>query len=114
MISDFAQALETSLDEEVVTYLQQAYVPSTQRTYQIHKESYLAFCSVMGYEPVPATTMVLCRHAFFLARSPKFSSKKQYLNIIRLLHLKWQLPNPMHNNYQLICVLPGIRHSIGD
>ena len=114
MISDFAPALETSLDEEVVTYLQQTYAPSTQRTYKTHKESYLAFCSVMGYEPVPATTMVLCRYASFLARSLKFSSIKQYLNIIRLLHLEWQLPNPMHNNYQLNCVLRGIRPSIGD
>ena len=53
----------------------------------------------MGYTPVPATSQVISRYATFLARSLKFSSIKQYMNIIRLLHLEWDLPNPLCNNF---------------
>ena len=36
------------------------------------------------------------------------------MNIVRILHLEWGLPNPLANNYQLSCVLRGIRRHIGD
>lgn len=49
-----------------------------------------------------------------LARTLKFSSVKQYMNIIRLLHLEWDLPNPMQDNFRLHSVLQGIRRDMGD
>ena len=68
----------------------------------------------MGYSPVPATAEVISRYASFLARSLKFNSVKQYLNIIRLLHAEWDLPNPLENNFHLHHTLRGTRGSLGD
>ena len=68
----------------------------------------------MGYSPVPATSLTLCRYATFLARSLKFNSIKQYLNIVRLLHLEWGLPNPLKDNFSVNNTLKGIRRHLGD
>lgn len=103
-----------ALEAEATRFSYLAYAPNTHRSYATHRRSYLAFCHVMGYSPVPATTQTLCHYVTLLARSIKFTSVKQYLNIIRILHQEWGLPNPLDNNYQLQCVLRGIRRSLGD
>ena len=106
--------LEASLDNEVLEYMKQTYASSTQKVYRTQKESYLAFCSVMGYTPVPASTPVLCRFAIILSRTLKYTTVKQYLNIIRLLHLEWDLPNPLEKNFQLQSLPKGMRRAMGD
>ena len=68
----------------------------------------------MGCTPVPATTDILCKYAAMLARSLKYNSVKQYMNIIRILHLEWDLPNPLLDNFRLRCVMQGIRRDVGD
>ena len=90
------------------------YSPNTTRAYSTHRRSYLAFCSVLGIPPVPADPVGLCLYVAVLARTLKYTSIKQYMNIVRILHLEWGLPNPLANNYQLSCVLLGIRRHIGD
>lgn len=104
----------SALDKEVAFYLSRTYALSTQKTYRTHRKSYLAFCAAVGESPVPASSDLLCRYAAMLARSMKYSSVKQYMNIIRLLHLEWGLPNPMTANFNLQCVLRGIRRDLGD
>ena len=69
--------LEASIDQDVLNYLKKTYAPSTQRAYQTHRDTYLRFCSAMGYNPVPATTTVLCRYASFLSRTLKYTSVRQ-------------------------------------
>ncbi len=66
----------------------------------------------MGYTPVPASTTTLCRYAALLTR--KYTSIKQYLAIVRPLHLEWSLPDPLQGNFGLDSVLKGIRRSLGD
>ena len=68
----------------------------------------------MGYAPVPASSVTICRYAAFLARTIKYNSVKQYLNIIRLLHNEWGLINPLKDNFQLSCIMKGIRRHLGD
>jgi hypothetical protein len=68
----------------------------------------------MGYIAVPATTDVICCYVAYLAKSLKFTSIKQYINIVRIMHLEWNLPNPLSNNYHVQSVLRGIRRDIGD
>lgn len=92
----------------------QTYAPSTQKAYRTHRRSYLAFCAAIGVDPVPASSNTLCRYAAMLARTLKFTSIKQYMNIIRLLHREWELPNPLTDNFQLDCVLRGIKRGLGD
>ena len=67
----------------------------------------------MGYMPVPATSYVLCQYAAYLARTKAVGSIKQYLNVVRILHLEWGLPNPLSSNYQLSLILKGIQRVKG-
>ena len=106
--------LEDALKAEAERFRSLAYAPSTCRTFRSQRQAYLDFCAVMGYTPVPASTQTLTRYAALLARTHKYTSIKQYLNIVRVLHLEWELPNPLQNNYQLSSVLKGIRRSLGD
>ncbi len=68
----------------------------------------------MGYTAVPASTPTLCKYAVMLARTHKYSSIRQYLNIVNLLHREFDLPNPLLDNFVLTSVLKGIRRSLGD
>ena len=106
--------LHQSLNSEVIAIMQQAYAPRTHSAYRTHRRAYLSFCVVMGLAPVPVQPATLCLYATVLARSPKYSSIKQYLNIVRILHLEWNLPNPMTNCYQYKCVMRGIRRQLVD
>jgi hypothetical protein len=36
------------------------------------------------------------------------------MNVVRILHLEWNLPNPLANCYQFKCVMRGIRRQLGD
>lgn len=90
-------------------YTSNAFAQNTKRTYRTHKKSYLEFCRRMGYAPVPASSATICRYAAHLAKSLKFNSINQYLNIVRLFHDEWNLPNPLQYNVALSCTLKGIK-----
>ena len=54
-------ASERALDRDMANFIHQAYAPNTRSAYATHRRSYLAFCQVMGYTPVPASSSTLCR-----------------------------------------------------
>jgi integrase len=113
--TDAAEAqLVKELDSEVACYRLATFSTSTKSTYSTHYRVYLDFCSKCGYLPVPITSDKLCRYAAFLARTRKFSTVKQYINIVRILHLENGLSNPLENNYFLRSVLLGIKRTKGD
>jgi len=105
---------EGELDKAAQFFYSNAYSDNTKRTYTSHKNSYINFCTRFGYPAIPASTQTLCRYAAFLSKSLKFNSIKQYLNIVRILHAEWNLPNPLSNNFILNCTLQGIRRHLGD
>ena len=90
------------------------YGANTQQTYKTHRATCLSFCHAMGYAPVPATNDTISRYAAFLASSLKFTSVKQCMNIIRLMHVEWGLGNPLQNNFIVSSLLKGIRRLLGD
>lgn len=102
------------LREKVSFYQSIAFAPSTNHTYSAHRRSYLSFCNSIGINPVPASSELLCSYAAHLAARLKFSSIKQYFNIIRILHLEWGLENPCLHDYRLKLTLRGIRRHLGD
>ena len=106
--------LEAQLDKEVAHYQGAAFATSTKKSYAAHRKSYLQFCANAGYNPVPASATVIARYIAFLARRLKYSSIRQYLNIIRILHVEQGLPNPLSNSYQVSITLRGVRRSLGD
>ncbi len=68
----------------------------------------------MGCTAVPASTLTLCKYAVMLAQTHKYSSIRQYLNIVNLLYCEFDLPNPLLDNFVLTSVLKGIRRFLGD
>jgi integrase len=62
---------------------------------------------------VPASQELIAQYAAYLARQIGASSVRQYLNIIRLLHLEAGLPNPMQDNWYIKSTLTGIDRLIG-
>ena len=77
--------LEERLVQRVAYYKTQCYTSRTNKTYNTHRKYYLKFCCSLSYNPVPATSETICRYAAFLADTHKYSSIKQYLNIIRIM-----------------------------
>ena len=66
------------------------------------------FCEKMGIKPVPVTDQVVAQYAAYLARRLKPSSVRQYINIIRILHLECNFPNPCADSWYLKTTLKGI------
>ena len=58
------------------------------KTYPVHQLTYLDFCTKIGIAPVPISQTDLGRYIAYLSRKLTFSSVRQYLNIVRLLHLE--------------------------
>ena len=105
--------LEMDLDTKVASYRTQCFAVSTQRTYSAHRTAYFKFCELFGYSPVPISDVIVCRYAAYLADRLCYNSIKQYLNIIRILHLEAGLPNPLDNKWILSTVLKGIAKTKG-
>lgn len=67
----------------------------------------------MSYIPVPADDSTLCRYVAYLAEKLRPDSIKQYLNVIRLLHLESGLANPLYDSWVLNTLLKGIKREKG-
>ena len=101
--------LQSSLDQEVLTYRASAFAPTTFRTYSAHQSAYLQFCRDMGIRPVPISQLDLGRYIAFLSRRLTFSSVRQYLNAVRLMHLEAGHSNPLDNNWYVTSILKVLK-----
>ena len=68
----------------------------------------------MRIQPVPLSQADLGRYVAFLSRRLCFTSVRQYLNIIRLMHLEAGLQNPLEKNWYVSSILKGVRRVKGD
>ena len=62
----------------------------------------------MDVSPIPASSHTICQYVAFLARSLKFTSINNYINIIALLHKEFSLTNPLTDNWAIKSLLTGI------
>ena len=76
-------------------YRAATYATSTKKTYRSQLSSYLKFCADLHVPPVPASHVLVSQYAAFLARHLTPFSVKQYLNVVRLIHLEANLTNPI-------------------
>ena len=63
---------------------------------------------------MPISQLDLGRYIAYLSRKLTFSSVRQYLNIVRLLHLENGHTNPLSNNWYVSSILKGVRRVKGD
>ena len=89
-------------------YTAHTYAESTKAVYKSQMLAYLRFCIFYGHEPVPATQSTILSYTAFLARSLSPASIKNYLNLIRIIHLESGFENPLADNYALKNLKRGI------
>ena len=78
-----------------------------------HLNSYLQFCELMDIVPAPASEKTVVQYSAYLPRRLKPSSVKQYLNIIRILHLECGEPHPYQDSWRANSTLKGIEKCKG-
>ena len=59
------------------------------------------------------TSDTLCKYVAWLAHSLSPNSVKHYLNVVRILHIESEFPNPLENDYALTSVLRGVQRLKG-
>ncbi len=92
---------ERVLDSEVKRLRSRAYAETTESTYISQLQSYLKFCEHMQYQAVPISPDNLCCYSAWLSLKLHPTSVKQYLNVVRLLHLESGFQNPLAGNWIL-------------
>lgn len=90
------------------------FAESSKACYRSQLNTYYQFCQRMGYCSVPLNNMHLYRYVAYLATFLKVRSVKQYLNVVRLIHVESGLPNPMTGDPFLSGLLKGMRRVKGD
>ena len=63
---------------------------------------------------MPISPCNLGRYIAFLGSKLSFSSVRQYLNVVRIMHLDEGCSNPLENNFYLSSILKGLRRHKGD
>jgi len=104
---------EEELKQELAHYRSSTFADNTVRTYRSHLNSYFDFCCKMCIPPVPVTERQVALYAAYLARRLKPSSVRQYLNIIRILHLESGLDHPFKESWLVKTTLKGIEREKG-
>ena len=64
--------------------------------------------------PVPLSQENLGRYIAFLSRRLCYNSVRQYLNIVRIMHLEAGFQNPLEKNWYVDSILKGVRRLKGD
>ena len=82
------------LEQEVEVSFWAAWAPKTSQNYISQQNLFMGFCYVFGYQPVPATVLVICSFIRFMAR--EFRSPKAVENY--LVGVKWLY---VLNNYSI-------------
>lgn len=90
-----------------------AFAHNTKRSYSTHLNSYLEFCSLTGLPPFPISAQQATRYIAHLSQRLKYTSITKYINILRLLCLETEQPNPLVT-WSVTSVLRGVRRVKGD
>ena len=92
-----------------------ALAVSTQKSYATYRRSYVEFCNLAGYEPVPANAQMICEYIAFLAQRLMYSSIRKYLGVVRIMHEEIGMQDPLiFEMYDVKLVLQAVRKLLGD
>ena len=90
------------------------FASSTQKTYATQASFYFEFCAKVGIQPVPLSQADLGRYIAYLSHKLTYNSIRQYLNVLRILHLDAGYENSLANNWYVTTILKGVRRVKGD
>lgn len=108
-----SSSLVKDLDHEVHFYRGHTFAPSTNRTYIAQRQAFLKFCTEINICPVPLSQENLGRYIAFLSRRLCFTSVRQYLNVVRIIHLEAGHANPLEHNWYVASILKGVKRVKG-
>jgi hypothetical protein len=101
------------LTREAELFKRQAFAESTKSTYRCQINAFLRFCLYFDKSSVPVSQSTLKCYVAFLARSLNPSSIAGYLNVVRILHVDADLPNPLEGNWEVSLIKRGITRKLG-
>lgn len=109
MRSEFVRDLK----DAVTVYRANTFAENTMKTYRTHLSAYMDFCQKAGIAPVPVTDQIAAMYAAHLAKKLRPASVRQYVNIVRILHLECGYDNPCKDSWFLTSTLKGIERVKG-
>lgn len=100
------------LDTRVNLLRSSVLADSTKKTYSSYLQPYLHFCNSKGIPLVPITPVNLARFIALLSYKLSFNSIRNYLSVVRLLHLEAGFANPL-DSYYISSLLKGTKRVLG-
>ena len=110
---DQQEAFLANLDDKVRWLRGHVFSPSTRVTYASQRKLYLHFCNLGGLAPVPLSHDNACQYVAFLSNKLAFNSIKQYINVVRIMHLESGHANPFNNSWHIDMLLKGTKRVLG-
>ena len=106
-----AASIASATDQEALAQLARTltFADSTKGTWRTHRNTYLRFCLLMGFDTMPLHQEHLLQYVPFRARILQVPTIKSYLNIVSLLHKEFGFRNPLDDNWLLKSLLTGIK-----
>ena len=98
-----------SLDDRVRWLQEQVFAPSTRLTYASQRKLYQRFSVLGGLNPVPLSQDNACRYIAFLSQKLAYTSIKQYINVVRIMHLEAGHANPFQGSWHIDMLLKGTK-----
>ena len=105
-------AEERRLDALVLQYRRSAYAESTKSAYKSQLRQYMSFCHRFQYSPLPASTTIISRYIAYISTLISPSSIPPYINVIKLLHLEYGLPDPFQANFHISSLIKGVQRQL--
>lgn len=105
--------LIAQLDASVATFRTQTFASTTKRTYSTHMRTYMAFNNLMHIASAPISRAKLARYIAYLASRLSYNSIKQYINIVRLIHIESGLANPLDVSWYIKSLMMGCKRVLG-
>lgn len=102
------------LDVQVASFRAQVFADTTRRTYNSQLVTYLKFCEQANIAPVPIAERDLMCYVAFLTGRLQYSSIRQYLNVVRIIHEETGYANPLQQNWGVNSLFKGIKRSLGN
>ena len=82
-----------------VGYKNRSLPPSTRVTHASQRKLYQHFCVLGGINPVPLSQDNACRYITFVSQKLAYTSIKQYINVVRIVHLEASHANPFQGSW---------------
>lgn len=100
------------LKAAVAFYRSLVFADNTKRTYISQLKRFTDFCTSANIS-LPLDKNEVCLYVAYLAETLSYKSITKYLNVVRLIHLEADLPNPL-KSWHIESLLKGVKRAKGD